>query len=116
MRFPEREHITFSFVGFPPADRDAKDAEAWIHPAFLALALPLLLDIKVFASESMLPSVQEATELPETVAFDSAHAYVGYLTEPSRLKELREDIHRTPGRFNIDEVLPACLLYTSRCV
>ena len=107
LRFPEREHITFSFVGFPPADRDAKDAEAWIHPAFLALALPLLLDIKVFASESMLPSVQEATELPETVAFDSAHAYVGYLTEPSRLKELREDIHRTPGRFNIDEVLPA---------
>lgn len=107
LRFPQNEPITFSFVGLPPADRDAKDAEAWINPAFLALVLPLLLDIKVVASESMLPSVQEATELPETVAFDSAHAYVGYLTEPARLQSLREDTRRTPGRFNIDEVLPA---------
>jgi len=113
LRFPSNEPITFSFVGLPPADRDAKDAEAWITPAFLALVLPLLLDIKVVASESMLPSVQEATELPETVAFDSAHAYVGYLTEPARLKELREDTRRTPGRFNIDEVLPALQRLTS---
>ncbi|MBS1968231.1 MAG: type I-D CRISPR-associated protein Cas10d/Csc3 [Chloroflexi bacterium SZAS-1] len=107
LRFPDKEPITFSFLGLPPADRDAKDAEAWINPAFLALVLPLLLDIKVVASESMLPSVQEATELPETVAFDSAHAYVGYLTEPAHLLELRTDIRRTPGRFNIDEVVPA---------
>lgn len=106
LRFPQNEAITFSFVGLPPADRDAKDAESWINPAFLALVLPLLLDIKVVASESMLPSIQEANELPETVAFDSAHAYVGYLTEPTRLKELRTDKRRTPGRFNIDEVLP----------
>lgn len=113
LRFPQHEPITFSFIGLPPADREAKDAEAWINPAFLALVLPLVLDIKVVASESMLPSVQEATELPETVAFDSAHAYVGYLTEPSRLKALRADIRRTPGRFNIDEVLPALQRLTS---
>jgi CRISPR-associated protein Csc3 len=107
LRFGEHEAITFSFVGIPPADRDAKDAEAWINPSFLALVLPLLLDIKVVASESMLPSIQEATELPETVAFDSAHAFIGYLTEPSRLPELRAKSRRTPGRFNIDELLPA---------
>jgi CRISPR-associated protein Csc3 len=111
LRFPEHEPITFSFIGIPPAERDAKDAEAWIHPAFLALALPLVLDIKVVAAESMVPVMHEATELPETVAFDSAHAFVGNLTEPSRRRDERKngphtDRH-TPGRFNIDEVLPA---------
>lgn len=120
LRFPSNEPITFSFVGLPPPPppphdvrRKTSDSEAWVNPAFLALVLPLLLDIKVVASESMLPSVQEATELPETVAFDSAHAYVGYLSEPARLQELRADIRRTPGRFNIDEVLPALQRLTS---
>lgn len=91
--FPESEPITFSFVGIPPAERDAKDAEAWVTPAFLALVLPLLFDVKVVASESLLPIIQEATELPETVAFDGPHAFVGRLARRSRL--------------NLDEVLPA---------
>lgn len=106
LRFPPDEPITFSFVGIPPAERDAKEAEAWVQPAFLALVLPLALDVKVVASETMLPTVQEATELPETVAFDSAHAFVGNLVEPSRRRGGRED-RFTPGRFNVDEVLPA---------
>ena len=93
LRFPEGEPISFSFVGIPPAERDAKDAEAWVHPAFLALLLPLLLDIKVVASESLLPVIQEATELPETVAFDAPHAFVGHLIGSTRL--------------NLDQLLPA---------
>lgn len=93
LRFPNNEPITFSFVGIPPAAREAKDAEAWITPAFLALLLPLILDVKVVASESLLPIIQEATELPETVAFDGAHAYVGRTVEQARL--------------NLDQLLPA---------
>ncbi|NWF81036.1 MAG: type I-D CRISPR-associated protein Cas10d/Csc3, partial [Chloroflexi bacterium] len=93
LRFPESEPITFSFIGLPPGERDAKDAEAWVNPAFLALVLPLLLDVKVVASESLLPIVQEATELPETVAFDGAHTFVRRLAGPARL--------------NLDQLLPA---------
>lgn len=85
LNFSDHDPLTFAFLGIPPQSRDAKDAEAWVHPAFLALLLPLLLDIKVVASESMLPLFNEATELPETVAFDGAHAFVGYLTQTSRL-------------------------------
>lgn len=85
LRYEEREPITFSFVGIPPFERDAKDAESWVNPAFLTLVLPLLLDIKVVASEGMLPLFNEATELPETVAFDSAHAFVRYLIRHPRL-------------------------------
>ncbi len=85
LHYEDLEPVTFGFVGLPPQERDAKDAEAWITPAFLALLLPLLLDIKVVASESMLPLFSEATELPETVAFDGAHAFVNYLVGKPRL-------------------------------
>ncbi|MGQ9926801.1 MAG: type I-D CRISPR-associated protein Cas10d/Csc3 [Chloroflexaceae bacterium] len=96
LRFPEDEPITFSFIGIPPIvnnAREPKDAEAWITPAFLALLLPLILDVKVIASESLLPIIQEATELPETVAFDGAHAYIGRIVGQARV--------------NLDHVLPA---------
>lgn len=93
LRFPSNEPITFSFIGIPPLERDAKDAEAWINPAFLALVMPLVLDVKVIASESLLPVIQEANELPETVAFDGAHTYVVRMTGQARL--------------NLDDVLPA---------
>lgn len=102
-RYEEREAITFSFIGLPPPGREAKDAEAWIQPAFLALVLPLALDIKVVASESMLPLFSEAAELPETVAFDAAHAFVGYLTA----RPGQSGRASPPGRLNLDEVLPA---------
>jgi CRISPR-associated protein Csc3 len=96
MRFREGEPAAFNFIGIPPPGRDAKDAEAWIHPAFLALLLPLCLDVKVVASESAVPLLVEADELPETVFLDGAHAFVGYVAA-------QKEGHL---RLNIDEVLP----------
>lgn len=92
LHFASNEPITFAFIGLPPPP-EAKDAEAWVNPAFLALTLPLLLDVKIVASESLMPIIQEATELPETVAFDAPHAFVTRMTGGARL--------------NLDEVLPA---------
>jgi CRISPR-associated protein Csc3 len=92
MHFPEHEPITFYFLGIPPPGRDAKDAEAWVHPAFLALLLPVCLDVKVVASSSPLPLLLEAAELDETVFLDGEHAFVRYLLGQERI--------------NIDQVLP----------
>jgi len=92
MHFPENEAITFYFIGVPPPGRDAKDAEAWALPAFLTLLLPLCVDVKVIASETSLPFVNEADEFNETVMFDSTHAAVKYL--------LGEE------RINLDHILP----------
>jgi CRISPR-associated protein Csc3 len=110
MRFEEREFITFGFLGIPPTNPKAKDAEAWVHPAFLALVLPLLLDVKVVASESMLSLFNEANEFPETIAFDGAHAFVRYLCSmrvPMKSNgsngELR-DIHA--ARLTLDDLGP----------
>lgn len=94
MHFPEHEPITFYFLGIPPPSRKAKDAEAWVHPAFLALLLPVCLDVKVVASTSPLPLLLEANEMPETVFLDGAHPFVRYLVGRERI--------------NVDQVLP-CL-------
>jgi CRISPR-associated protein Csc3 len=94
LHFPENEPVTFYFIGIPPPSRDAKDAEAWVHPAFLSLLLPLCLDIKVVASESSLPLILEADEIAETVFLDGPHASISYLTGGQL-------------RINVDRVLPA---------
>jgi CRISPR-associated protein Csc3 len=92
MHFSELEPGAFYFLGVNPPGRDAKDAEAWIHPAFLALLLPVCLDVKVVASESTIPLLVEADELPETVFLDGPHAFVSRLAPQERV--------------NVDEVLP----------
>jgi CRISPR-associated protein Csc3 len=92
MHFSELEPATFYFLGVNAPGRDSKDAEAWIHPAFLSLLLPLCLDVKVVASESSIPLLLEADELPETVFLDGPHAFVQHLTQKERV--------------NVDEVLP----------
>jgi CRISPR-associated protein Csc3 len=108
LRYEEKEAITFGFVGIPPAHPDAKDAESWVHPAFLALVLPLVLDVKVVASESMLPLLNEANELSETVAFDGAHTFIRYLCGlriPTNGDEDMRDTHAT--RLTLDDLVPA---------
>lgn len=85
LHFPDNMPITFFFMGVPPPGRDSKDAEAWVHPAFLALLLPLCIDVKVIASESTMPLINEANELPETVFMDGAHAAIGYITGQERI-------------------------------
>jgi CRISPR-associated protein Csc3 len=94
MHFPKYEPVTFYFLGIPPASRDAKDAEAWIHPAFLALLLPVCLDVKVVASTSPAPLLREANEMTETVFLDGVHPFARYLVGQERI--------------NIDQVL-SCL-------
>jgi len=93
LHFPEHEPMTFYFLGVPPPGRDAKDAASWVHPAFLALLLPLCLDVKVVASESSLPLMVEADEIAETVFLDGPHAAISYLTGGEK-------------RINVDRVLP----------
>ncbi len=92
LRFPENEPLTFYFMGVPPPSRDPKDAEAWVHPALLSLLLPLMLDVKVVASESSLPLMLEANEMNETVFFDAPHAAIQYIVQKTRI--------------NVDEILP----------
>lgn len=91
LRYTEAAQATFLMLGFRGFN-DPTDSESWILPAFYSLLLPICLDLKVIASESGVPLLLEADELPETVWFDGAHAAIQAIT-------------RT-GRLNVDEVLP----------
>lgn len=70
--FPQHETLTFFFLGLPPG-RDATDTESWVTPAWLALALPLILDVKVVASESPVPPFISGADFEQTVLIDGEH-------------------------------------------
>ncbi|MEH2007795.1 type I-D CRISPR-associated protein Cas10d/Csc3 [Nostoc sp.] len=70
--FPEHETLTFFFLGLPPG-REATDTESWVIPAWLALALPLILDVKVVASESPVPPFISSADFEQTVLIDGEH-------------------------------------------
>lgn len=85
LRYSSEAQATFLMVGFR-APNNPSDSEAWILPAFLALVLPICLDVKVVASESGVPLLLESGELPETVWFDGAHAAIRALIQKDRLR------------------------------
>ncbi|MDM3851598.1 MAG: type I-D CRISPR-associated protein Cas10d/Csc3 [Aphanizomenon gracile PMC627.10] len=70
--FPEKETLTFFFLGLPPG-REPTDTESWVTPAWLAFTLPLVLDVKVVASESPIPPFISGADFEQTVLLDGEH-------------------------------------------
>ncbi len=89
--FPDDTPFTVAIIGIPPG-RDATDSEAWVNPAWLSLVLPLILDVKVVATESPLPILHEAGDMDETIFFDAPHDYLSTLIGRDRI--------------NLDQILP----------
>lgn len=88
LHFPENDPISLFFLGMFPLRNPRnkpKDAEAWINPAFLALLLPVVLDVKVVTTESPIPLLHEPDEINETVFFDAPHHYVNDIIGYGRL-------------------------------
>ncbi len=84
MQFPEDTPVTFHFFGML-AGRDPTDAESWALPTLLALLLPLCLDVKIVASESLIPVLAESDGMNETVLLDSPHTFVSHLIPQPRI-------------------------------
>lgn len=84
LEFPDDAPFTVAIIGIPPG-REATDSEAWINPAWLSLVLPLILDVKVVATESPLPVFHEADDLDETIFFDAPHDYLSTLLGRDRI-------------------------------
>lgn len=97
---------TFLMVGFRNFNKPS-DTESWVLPAFLALVLPICLDVKVVASEGSVPLLMEAHELPETVWFDGVHpAIQALLSIPYVIDDIRGQprLHKPGSRLNVDDV------------
>ncbi|MBD1866148.1 type I-D CRISPR-associated protein Cas10d/Csc3 [Cyanobacteria bacterium FACHB-471] len=59
--------------------------DAWIKPAFLAIALPLLLGVKVVATASSVPFYNRGSEFQATVQVDETASFWSLLSLPTTL-------------------------------
>ncbi len=91
--YSEKALSGFALLPLVPGTADATNTQAWVLPAFYALALPLLLNVKVVASASFVPLYTTAANFPQTVLLDGMH--------PTIQLALGGD------RFRIDEIMPA---------
>lgn len=83
--YPDDQPLTFFFLALPPS-RDATDTESWIMPAWLALALPLILDVKTVVSESPVPPFVSGADFEETALLDGEHQAIRSLIKRDRLR------------------------------
>lgn len=74
------EPMTFFFMALPPG-RDASDTESWVMPSWLAFALPLILDVKVVASESPVPPFISGADFEQTTILDGEHQAIATLVK-----------------------------------
>ncbi|MCY7273710.1 MAG: type I-D CRISPR-associated protein Cas10d/Csc3, partial [Phormidesmis sp. CAN_BIN44] len=71
LAYPDDKPLTFYFMALPPG-KDPTDTESWVMPAWLALAFPMILDVKTVVSESPIPPFNDGAEFEESVFLDSA--------------------------------------------
>jgi CRISPR-associated protein Csc3 len=96
--YPDDETLTLFFIALPPEVRyengKAKviETESWVIPAWLALALPLIMDVKVVASESPVPPFISGADFEQTALLDGEHQAIHSL--------VRKDNYR------LDSILP----------
>jgi CRISPR-associated protein Csc3 len=100
MQYPPDSFPALVFFGMKAGSRDS-DTEAWVLPAFLALALSLVLNVKVVVSESPVPLFASGDDFKETVVFDGPHPYLGHLLTADRIRidRVHENLARLTGIY-----------------
>jgi CRISPR-associated protein Csc3 len=83
LKYPATQPLTFFFMAIPPG-RDATDTESWVMPAWLALALPIVFDVKVVASESPVPPFISGAEFEKTTILDGVHQAIASLIKQEK--------------------------------
>jgi CRISPR-associated protein Csc3 len=92
------EPLTFFFMALPPG-RDATDTESWVMPSWLAFALPLVLDVKVVASESPVPPFISGADFEQTTILDGEHQAISTLVKQDTYR-LDAILPRQPKQFS----------------
>lgn len=83
--YPDDQPLTFFFLALPPS-RDATDTESWVMPSWLAMALPLILDVKTVVSESPVPPFISGADFEETVLLDGEHQAIRSFIKRDRIR------------------------------
>jgi CRISPR-associated protein Csc3 len=85
LAYPDDQPLTFYFMALPPG-KDPTDTESWIMPAWLALAFPMILDVKTVVSESPIPPFNDGAEFEDSVFLDSAPQAIRILLGNDRFR------------------------------
>jgi CRISPR-associated protein Csc3 len=85
MEYPKDSFPALIFFGMRAGSRDS-DTEAWVKPAFLALTLPLILNVKTVVSELPMPLFATGNDFKETVILDAPHPFLKHLLTADRLR------------------------------
>lgn len=95
-RYSEDDAAGLFFFTLRPAMKDPTDTDAWIVPAFYALALPLLLNVKVVVSSSFVPLYASGAQFRQTALLDAPHGFTKYVLPNDRLhlNELSDELMR----------------------
>lgn len=97
--YPDDKPLTFFFMAMPPqvryenSKRKIVETESWVMPAWLTLALPLVLDVKVVASESPVPPYVSGADFEQTAILDGVHQTIASLVKQNQ--------------YRLDAILPA---------
>ncbi|MFM2432848.1 MAG: type CRISPR-associated protein Cas10d/Csc3 [Cyanobacteriota bacterium] len=93
LTYPDDQPLTFYFMAIPPerppgkdSDKKITDTASWIMPAWLALAFPMILDVKTVVSESPIPPFNDGAEFEESVFLDSAPQAIRILLGKDRFR------------------------------
>ena len=109
--YPDNQPLTFFFLALPPG-KDATDTESWVMPAWLAFALPLILDVKTVASESPVPPFISGADFEKTVVIDGEHQAIRSL--------IKQDEYRLDGILpppsNPPKISPLNALSAAYCI
>ena len=114
LNYPSDQPLTFFFMAIPPG-RDATDTESWVMPAWLAFVLPLVLDVKVVASESPVPPFISGADFERTTILDGEHQAIASLVKQSKDGTRLDAIspQKSESSFSPLNALSAGILYPS---
>lgn len=103
MDYPPDSFPALIFFGMRASGKDS-DTEAWAHPAFMALILPLVLNVKVVVSESPAPLFASGADFKETVVVDGPHPYLRHLltTDRLRLDDVLDNLVRLTSVYTLN--------------
>jgi CRISPR-associated protein Csc3 len=91
--------------------RDKTTTAAWIEPAFLAIALPLVLGIKVVATASQVPISSKGSEFSAIAQVDGPASFWDLLGLPTSLHLAEVGQGQVKHLSDWLDRLPDCLQY-----
>lgn len=102
-KYSEHDNAALFNFAMRPLGKSPTDTDAWIVPALYALALPLLMDLKIVVTPSFVPIFGTGADFQETAALDAPHQFTRYVLGRDRLRvdELEANLFKLLALYDL---------------